>query len=377
MKAVLPGGTVGILGGGQLARMMAFEARRMGYRVGVLDPDGAGPAAQVADFCVDGALDDVDAARALAARVDVVTLDVEHIPASLLDAIASEVCVQPAPEVFRVVQDRAAQREFLARHGLPQTRNAVFADEVELAGAGSAVGFPCILKTRREGYDGKGQVRVERPDELVAAWDAVSRAPALLEALVEFEREISVVLARGASGEIAYYPIAENEHRNHVLHVTRAPARVTAEQVIQAHAIGHRIAQAFDYIGVLAVELFACPDGSLLVNEIAPRTHNSGHYTYGACVTSQFEQHIRAVCGLPLGAPDLLRPALMVNLLGDLWDPGPPDWAEVLRHPHATLHLYGKTPPSPGRKMGHVVFLDDDLDHAATHAQRLIDGLTD
>jgi 5-(carboxyamino)imidazole ribonucleotide synthase len=374
-----PGATIGVLGGGQLGRMMAIEARQMGYRIIVLDPSPRCPTAQVADGVVVGALDDVEAAKHLAHQVDVITLDTEHVPADVLDVLEPIAPVRPNASVLRTIQDRMVQKQFLDRLGLPQARWApVAADDVGAALA--AVGRPAILKVRRAGYDGKGQVRIDAgsdPEPLLAR---LRGEPAVAEEVVPFVREVSVILARGLGGEIQIYPIAENVHRRHILHTTRAPAAMPgpdgAARRTQAEAIAVSVAEALGHVGVMAVEMFELADGRLLVNEIAPRTHNSGHYTYGACATSQFEQHIRAVCGVPLGDPRALIPAVMVNLIGDLWRHGPPAWQAVLARPEARLHLYGKDAPAPGRKMGHVTLLDDDSDRALATAEALIEALS-
>jgi 5-(carboxyamino)imidazole ribonucleotide synthase len=372
-----PGSTVGVLGGGQLGRMMAIEARRMGYRIVVLDPDARCPTGQFADEVVIGALTDADAALELAGQVDVVTLDTEHVPADVLERIDEVVPVRPRPSIFRTIQDRQRQKQFLDGLGLPQTAWApVPEDDAGPAAALDKVGLPAILKVRTAGYDGKGQVRIERADAAVAAWERVGRRPAVVERLVEFVREVSVILARGVGGEIAVYPLAENVHRHHILHTTRAPAPMPDARRKDAEAIATKIATALDHVGVMAVEMFELADGRLLVNEIAPRTHNSGHYTLGACMTSQFEQHVRAVCGLPLGDPRAVSGAVMLNLIGDLWRDGMPPWQHVLARPEARLHLYGKLAPAPGRKMGHVLLLDDDTDRALAHAEAMLAALT-
>ena len=371
MNVVWPGGTIGIIGGGQLARMLALEARRMGYRIAVLDPEPEGPAAQVADICVTGAFDNLEAAETLAEHSDVITLDTEHVPAELLERLETMKPVRPSANVLRIVQDRLEQRRFLEAQGVPQARNAPVSDAESLRAAASVVGFPCVLKTRRSGYDGKGQARVARGDELDDAWRALGEAPALIESFVDFEKEISVLLARDLDGNVRFHPIAENTHRRHILHTSRVPARIPEELVSQAEKLGARIASALGHVGMMAVELFVTREGGLLVNEIAPRTHNSGHYTFGACATSQFEQHVRAICGLPLGEPSLLRPAVMLNLLGDLWRNGPPVWSTVLSHPTARLHLYGKKRPSAGRKMGHILILDEDIQDADEVAETI------
>jgi 5-(carboxyamino)imidazole ribonucleotide synthase len=374
MTPLLPGSTIGVLGGGQLGRMMALAARRMGYRVVVLDPSARCPTAQVADGVVVGALDDLEAARHLAAQVQVITLDTEHVPAAVLDELALIAPVRPGPAVLRTIQDRLTQKQFLDRLGLPQATWAPV-DNDHLEAALARTGRPAILKVRRAGYDGKGQARVDPGSDAAAALATLRGEPAVAEALVRFTREVSVILARGLTGELRIYPIAENVHRRHVLHTTRAPAPMPDAQRARAERIARTIAEALDVVGVLAVEMFELPDGQLLVNELAPRTHNSGHYTYGACATSQFEQHVRAVCGLPLGDPRALTGAVMVNLIGDLWRSGPPRWQEVLGRPEARLHLYGKDAPAPGRKMGHVILLDDDTDRALAHADQLIAAL--
>jgi 5-(carboxyamino)imidazole ribonucleotide synthase len=364
-----PGATIGVLGGGQLGRMMAVVARQMGYRIIVLDPSARCPTAQVSDGVVVGALDDAQAAKHLASQVDVITLDTEHVPADVLAELEAIAPVRPNASVLRTIQDRLVQKQFLDRIGLPQA-NWAPADDVHAALA--KVGRPAILKVRRAGYDGKGQQRVDRDADPVAVLAKLRGEPAVAEEVVRFTREISVILARGLDGQIAIYPIAENVHRNHILHTTRAPAPMPDAERKRAEAIAVSVAEALGHVGVMAVEMFELADGRLLVNEIAPRTHNSGHYTYGACATSQFEQHIRAICGIPLGDPRALTGAVMVNLIGDLWAKGPPLWHDVLARPEARLHLYGKDAPAPGRKMGHVVLLDDDTDRALGTAQSLI-----
>jgi 5-(carboxyamino)imidazole ribonucleotide synthase len=371
-RALLPGATIGVLGGGQLGRMMAVAARRMGYRIIVLDPSPRCPTAQVADGVVVGTLDDVEAARHLARQVDAITLDTEHVPADVLDALEAIAPVRPGASVLRTIQDRLVQKQFLDRLGLPQTPWAPVDDAAGLHGALARVGHPAIIKVRRAGYDGKGQVRIERGDDAEAALARLHGAPAVAEAVVGFSREISVILARGLDGAIQIYPVAENVHRRHILHTTRAPAAMPEVRRRRAEAIAVSVAEALGHVGVIAVEMFELADGALLVNEIAPRTHNSGHYTYGACATSQFEQHVRAVCGVPLGDPRAMTGAVMVNLIGDLWNKGQPAWQDVLARPEARLHLYGKDAPAPGRKMGHVVLLDDDTDRALATAEALI-----
>ncbi|HEX8112165.1 MAG TPA: 5-(carboxyamino)imidazole ribonucleotide synthase, partial [Kofleriaceae bacterium] len=353
-------------------RMMAVAARQMGYRLLVLDPSPRCPTAQVADGVVVGALDDVEAARQLARQVDVITLDTEHVPADVLDALEPLAPVRPGASVLRTIQDRLVQKQFLDRIGLPQAKWAPVDDPGMLRPALARVGRPAILKVRRAGYDGKGQIRIDPDGDAEALLGKLRGEPAVAEQVIPFSREISVILARGLDGQIRIYPIAENVHRRHILHTTRAPAPMPEPRRRRAEEMAVAVAEALGHVGVMAVEMFELPDGSLLVNEIAPRTHNSGHYTYGACATSQFEQHLRAVCGVPLGDPRALTGAVMVNLIGDLWAQGAPPWHEVLAHPEARLHLYGKDGPAPGRKMGHVVLLDDDTDRGLATAEALI-----
>lgn len=377
MSVILPGGTIGILGGGQLGRMLSLEARRMGYRVCVLDPDPRCPTAQVADDCVPGALGDATAALELADRVAVATLDTEHVPAEVLDQMETRIPVRPSAAVLRTIQDRLSQKEFLARHGFPQTNFRSVPDAAALPAALEAIGAPAVLKSRRAGYDGKGQARVERGDDLAATFCKAGGVPAVLESFVSFRAEISVILARGANGDFRVYPVAENVHRRHILHSTRAPARIEPKVAERAVQTARDVADALGHVGVMAVEMFLLDDGGLYVNEIAPRTHNSGHYTFGACATSQFEQHVRAICGLPLGDPALLSPAVMVNLIGDLWRVGRPDWSMVLSDPHVRLHLYGKAMAVDGRKMGHILVLDHDTDAAMQRAEAILRKLED
>jgi 5-(carboxyamino)imidazole ribonucleotide synthase len=374
MSEILPGATIGIIGGGQLARMMTLEARRMGYRVCVLAPKPDEPAVPLADLWIRGAIDDVEAAERLAKVVDVVTVDSEHVPASLLAYVELLCPVRPSSRVLRIVQDRRTQRQFLRSIHAPQPLCVSVESLEDLREGIRSIGLPCVLKTRHAGYDGKGQVVIRHENEIESAWDKIGRQPAMLEELVAFDSEISVLLARNPRGEMRFYPLAYNVHRHHVLHATLAPAPVSDAMELEAMRIAGAIANGLDHVGMLAVEMFVV-GSDLLVNEIAPRPHNSGHYTFGACATSQFEQHIRAVLDLPLGDPSLPRPAVMVNLFGDLWRGGEPDWTPVLSQPEARLHLYGKSEPRPGRKMGHVLLLDEDPHRALRTGEALIDTL--
>jgi 5-(carboxyamino)imidazole ribonucleotide synthase len=367
----LPGTVLGILGGGQLGRMIAVEAQRMGYRVAVLDNDPHCPASHHADQVIVGAFSDATAVLALAGLADVVTVETEHIPWELLANVEQLKPMRPAAQVLQTVQDRLTQKRFLAANDIPHVPFLPVADAAQLAAALTELGVPAVLKTRHGGYDGKGQARLHSPADVTPAWASLNAQPAVLEAFVDFRGEISVVLARGIDGATAVYAVAENVHHSGVLHTTLAPARIPAEVAAEAVRLARAVATALDHVGVLAVEMFLLPDGRLLVNEIAPRVHNSGHFTLGACETSQFEQHLRAVCGLPLAETTQYRPAVMLNLLGDLWRDGEPDWRPVLQERHAHLHLYGKRDARPGRKMGHVLVVQDDADAALATAERL------
>lgn len=371
MKMFLPGATLGILGGGQLGRMLAVEARRMGYRVAVLDHDPHCPAAGLADQVVVGTFQDAGAAMALAQLSDVVTLETEHVPWPLLEQVEAVRPMRPAASVLRTVQDRLRQKEFLAQHGLPHAAFRAVHDEAGLFDAVAQLGLPAVLKTRTGGYDGKGQARLRDPGDVDEAWLAVEARPCVLEAFVPFRAEVSVILARGLDGATCVLGVAENVHRDGILHTCLAPARIGADVSTQAVRLACQVAEALHHVGVLALELFLMPDGRLLINEIAPRVHNSGHFTLGANLTSQFEQHLRAVCGLPLAAAEQHTPAVMLNLLGDLWTGREPDWRPVLTEPGAHLHLYGKRDARPGRKMGHVLVLERDADVALAKAERL------
>ncbi|MDZ4857705.1 MAG: 5-(carboxyamino)imidazole ribonucleotide synthase, partial [Candidatus Hydrogenedentes bacterium] len=340
---------------GQLGWMLCLEAQRMGYRTVVLDPARDCSACRIADHLITASFDDLGAARKLASLADVVTFEFERVPHHVLDELEREFRVRPASQVLRVIQDRAVQRGFLRDKGFPQPAFATIENGEDLNGAAAAVGFPAILKSARGGYDGKNQARVDSAEGLRAAWNSIGGGSAILERFVPFDREISVVLARNDSGEIRAFPVAENEHRDHILFLTIAPARIPVAIQERAIDIASGVAHALNYCGVMAVEMFV-ENGDVLINEVAPRVHNSGHYTFGACATSQFEQHLRAVCGVPLGDASLQTPTAMLNLLGDIWQRGEPDWRAMFDAlPEARLFLYGKAANSPRRKMGHVL----------------------
>jgi 5-(carboxyamino)imidazole ribonucleotide synthase len=363
-EPVLPGATVGVLGTGQLGRMFAIAARRMGYRVHAFSPDRETPTGQVADREVTAAYDDLDALRDFARGVQVVTFEFENVPAASVEAVAELAPVRPSAFVLHTAQHRAREKTFLAKAGLPVTPFALIDSEADLAAAVARLGCPAVLKTASFGYDGKGQAKVASASDALTAWETLNRQPCVLEAFIEFEREVSVVAARGLDGAIAHYGVIENVHRHHILDVSVSPANVPPDVEREAVRIASATLEALDLVGLLCVEMFLTRDGRLLINELAPRPHNSGHLTFDAHVTSQFEQQLRAVCGLPLGSTDRLRPAAMSNLLGDIWRDGEPDWSAALRFPGVKLHLYGKTNPRPGRKMGHLTALADTADEA-------------
>jgi 5-(carboxyamino)imidazole ribonucleotide synthase len=363
-RPVPPGATLGVLGGGQLGRMFALAARRMGYRVHTLSPESDTPTGQVADLEVTADYEDLDAIRAFARGVDVVTFEFENVSADAADAAAEIVPVRPAGAALHITQQRAREKAFLADRGFPVAPFAKAQSLDELAVALGIVGLPAIVKTAAFGYDGKGQHRITTIEEAERVWGLVGHQEAIVERLVDFTHEISVVAARGLDGEAVDYGAIENRHRNHILDVSVAPARVAPDLAREAVRLAHRALDELAFVGVLCVEFFVARDGALLGNEIAPRPHNSGHLTIDACVTSQFEQQVRAVCGLPLGDVQQLRPAAMANLLGDLWAGGEPDWAAALAIPDVKLHLYGKHEPRAGRKMGHLTALGSSPDEA-------------
>jgi 5-(carboxyamino)imidazole ribonucleotide synthase len=363
-RVILPGSTIGVLGSGQLGRMLAIAARRMGYRVHTLSPGEDTPTGQVADAEITADFDDLDAIRAFARGVDVVTFEFENVSTEAAHAAAELVPVRPSGGALYVTQQRAREKAFLADRGFPVTPFAQVHTVDELAVALGLVGLPAIVKTAAFGYDGKGQHRIDRVEDAEQMWSLVGHQDAILERLVDFSHELSVVAARGLDGRIAHFGLFENVHRHHILDVTIAPARVPPEVAREAVRLTGGILEELDYVGVLCVEYFLTRDGRLLVNEVAPRPHNSGHLTIDACVTSQFEQQIRAVCGLPLGSTAQMRPAAMANLLGNLWVNGQPDWASALATPDVTLHLYGKTDARLGRKMGHLTAVADTPDEA-------------
>lgn len=364
MTAILPGSVIGVLGSGQLGRMFAIAARQMGYRVHTYSPDSDTPAGQVSDVEIRASYEDLDAVRRFAKSVQVMTFEFENIPTATVETASEWTIVRPAGRVLHTSQHRIREKNFITQLGLPTARFAEVQTAEDLRNALGRLGMPAILKTASFGYDGKGQYRIESLDDGDRIWPSIDGHRAIVEELIDFEREISVVAARDVHGNFVHYGAIENTHVNHILDVSMAPAAVSAEVARQAVKLARAVLENLSVVGVLCVEMFLTRDQKLLINELAPRPHNSGHLTIDACVTSQFEQQLRAVCGLPLGSTDFLRPAAMANLLGDLWALGEPDWEEACKLPGVRLHLYGKQEARTGRKMGHLTALANDVDEA-------------
>jgi len=368
---IFPDAMLGMLGGGQLGRMFTLAAHSMGYRVTVLDPDPLSPAGSIADVHLKAAYQDHEALQQLADTCAAVTTEFENVPAESLRWLASHCTVRPAGDAVAVAQDRVLEKNFFSKTcGLGVAPYAVIESAADIGKAGAAL-FPGILKRARFGYDGKGQARVGTAEEARSAFKMLGGETCVLEKRIDLKCEISAVVARGADGKGRSFPIAENAHRNGILDVSLVPARVEPALAQRAEQWALTIAEKLEYCGVLAVEFFVTGAGELLVNEMAPRPHNSGHYTIDACMTSQFEQQVRALCGLPLGDTRLLRPVVMVNLLGEAWQQGEPSWDQLFNQPTAKLHLYGKHEARAGRKMGHFTVLDETIDGALNNAQAL------
>ena len=353
MSIVPPGGTIGILGGGQLGRMLAMAAARLGLKSAIFAPEPDASAFQVCDSHVVAPYSDHAALVSFARGVDVVTYEFENVPGDAATVLSGLKSVRPNPAALSVIQDRFKEKSFARDRGIATTPFALIDSGASLQAALSSVGTPSVLKTARLGYDGKGQKIVRSNDQLAPAWNELKRVPCILEGFVEFSRELSVVAARGQDGQVACFDLVENRHENHILRTTLAPAKAAQRVKAEAAKVATQLIEAFDYVGVMAVEMFETRDGRLLVNEIAPRVHNSGHWTIDACAVSQFEQHIRAVAGWPLGDPARHSDAVMTNLLGEEANA----WAQLARGPSTAVHLYGKGNARPGRKMGHVTRL--------------------
>ncbi len=366
MKPILPGATIGVLGSGQLGRMFTIAARRMGYRVHTFSPDEDTPTGQVADVEVTAAYDDLDRVREFASQVSVVTFEFENVPAPTAAAAESAAPVRPSGSILHTTQQRIREKSFLTRAGLPLTPYREVRSIPELTQALSDLGYPAVLKSAAFGYDGKGQYTIKSASEIDTAWKAVGEQEAVLEAFIDFACEVSVVAARSTTGEFVHWGVIENAHSRHILDVSVAPARISEKTARDAVDIARCVLEKLGVVGVLCTEFFVTNDGGLLINELAPRPHNSGHLTIDACVTSQFEQQLRAICDLPLGSTELVRPAAMDNLLGDLWTNGEPNWPAACAVPDVKLHLYGKLAARPGRKMGHLTALKSSVDEAAS-----------
>lgn len=367
---LLPGSTIGMLGGGQLGRIFTVAARTMGYRVIVLEPDPLSPAGQLANEHLIAAYDDENMLHALGKRCDVITTEFENIPAQTLELLTQFCPVRPSAAAVKVAQDRIVEKEFVSACGLSPVPYATIRNISDIAGASKDFSFPAIMKTARLGYDGKGQIAAHNPDEALTAFNTLQQVDCVLEQRVDLACEISVILARNEAGETDCFPVAENIHRNGILHQTIVPARVDEHFARSAQDAARLIADRLAFIGVMAVEFFVTKQGELLVNEMAPRTHNSGHYTIDACVTSQFEQQVRMVCDLPFGDSVLHTPVVMTNLLGDVWGADQPDWHSLLAVAENRLHLYGKHEARAGRKMGHFCTLNADLPMALASAEQ-------
>jgi 5-(carboxyamino)imidazole ribonucleotide synthase len=373
---ILPGATIGVLGSGQLGRMFAIAARRMGYRVHTYSPDTDTPTGQVADVEVVAPYDDLAQVRQFASRVAVVTFEFENVPAATAQAAAEMTLVRPAGSVLHVAQNRLREKTFLAEQGFPVASFRAVRSQEELKTALTTIGYPAVLKTAGFGYDGKGQAKIQSAGDIESAWNSSSFSERVLEAFVDFSHEVSVVGARSLDGEFTHWGVIENTHHNHILDLSLSPARVSQDVADAAVSLAERVLNALNVVGVMCVEFFVRRDGELVINELAPRPHNSGHLTIDAHVTCQFEQQLRAVCGLPLGSTERLRAAAMANLLGDIWQNGEPNWAAACALPDVKLHLYGKIEPRPGRKMGHLTALANTAEQAALRVLKARAALT-
>jgi 5-(carboxyamino)imidazole ribonucleotide synthase len=368
---ILPDATLGILGGGQLGRMFTLAAYSMGYRVVVLDPDPHSPAGLIADQHIKADYRDHAALQMLGDECAAVTTEFENVPADSLEYLQQFCTVRPGPGAVRIAQDRIREKTFIRDHGLSTAPFVAIYETADLEDAIASLQPPLLLKTASLGYDGKGQIRVDTLEEAMAAFEQLGNRPCVLEEMLDLAREISVVLARCNDGRQAVYPIGENRHVNGILDTTMVPASIDAASRDTAVSMAGRLADEMDYCGVLAVEFFITREGELLINELATRPHNSGHFTVDACATSQFEQQLRMLCGLPPGDTQLLSPVVMLNLLGDIWENGEPDWEGVFSEPAAHLHLYGKREARAGRKMGHINPLAADVDSALEVSEAL------
>ena len=375
MSTYLPGSVIGVMGGGQLGRMFAMAARRMGYHVEVFTPEEESPAGQFADLTRIAEYTNESAVRKFAQDVDVITFEFENIPAPTAEWCAHYRDVRPAGAILHIAQNRLREKNFLTSAGIPIAPFHPVRNAHELSVAIERIGRPAILKTAAFGYDGKGQQTINTRDDWDEIWSATFADEMVVEGAIQFETEISVIVARSVSGEMVTFPACENLHKNHILDVTVVPARVPESVQQEAAELARSVAEKLELVGLLAVEMFVKPSGQLLVNELAPRPHNSGHWTIEACATSQFEQQVRAVCGLPLGSTEVLMPAAMANILGDVWQHGEPQWANALGSAGVHLHLYGKREPRPRRKMGHLTAIGASADEAIARVTKARAGL--
>ena len=368
---ILPGATLGVLGGGQLGRMFTLAAHSMGYRVWVLDPDPDSPTGRMADRHLQAAYDDAEALEHMAAGCAAVTTEFENVPAETLEFLETRLPVRPGSKAVAIARDRIREKTFIRDLGLATAPFFAITSAAELEPACAALSMPALLKTAQLGYDGKGQIGVDNLEQAQMAFADLNQAPCILEECMQLEQELSVVLARSVDGQTAVYPVGENIHVNGILDTTRVPGRIPEDVAGKACDMALQLANAMDYCGVLAIEFFITADGQLLINEMAPRPHNSGHYSIDACLSSQFEQQVRTLCGLPPGSTRLLSPAVMVNVLGKLWNAGTPRWQYLFAEGHTALHLYGKEEARPGRKMGHFTCMAEDSAQAMRIAERV------
>lgn len=372
---IVPPAAVGVLGGGQLGRFFTLAAREAGYRALVFDPDPGSPAGAVADLHVRAAFEDEAAVREFASACAAVTVEFENVPPAAMEMVAAHCPTSPSPCALAIMRDRIEEKTFVRDCGLETAAFLPVRARADIAPALAQLPAPLLLKTAQLGYDGKGQAEVSSQAEAEAAFDRFGGVPCVLEEKVTLECELSVIVARARDGHSACYPVAQNTHRNGILHCSVAPAPVASALGRQATDAARALAETLDYQGVLGVEFFVARDGRLLVNEAAPRPHNSGHYTLDACAHSQFEQQLRVLCGLPLADTRARSAAVMINLLGDLWDAGAPDWRPALARADAKLHLYGKREARPGRKMGHFCLLGDDAERLAREGEAVFRAL--
>lgn len=372
---ILPGATLGMLGGGQLGRMFTTAAQTMGYKVVVLDPDPQSPAGIIADQHICAAYDDEKALSDMAELCAAITTEFENIPADTLAFLEQKTTVHPSSKALAATQNRNVEKQFIASQGIATAPFLAIQSREDIAKAEGTIAFPAILKVATFGYDGKGQVPCSSIDEVYQAFASLDEKECVLEQRINLEREVSVVLARSETGSVTNFPVAENVHVNGILHTTIVPSAVSAELSQKAIQMANQLAKGLGYVGTMAVEFFVSIEGDIIANEIAPRPHNSGHYTLDACHTSQFEQQVRMLCGLPSGNCELQTPVVMVNILGDVWGNSEPHWDNLLAEPDIKLHLYGKQAARPGRKMGHFNVLATNTDSAMQQAEKTFAAL--